>query len=561
VGTTNNLISTELDMRVVALVAFAGTFLHAQQPVLAQTSRPAAPVVTAGANLKEITFDWDPVPGAYTYWLLAKNTAWAPFTTVGDRIPGSRTRAAVFVAAHLYDWDATRYAVEACNAAGCTRSATIDPRPFMLDSIGYFKASNTEPVTLPGGSDNFGIVLAMSSDGSTLVVNAQGESSSASGVNGDQSNNDSPFSGALYVFRRDGRQWRQEAYLKDLVNASQVTFGRAVAISGDGSWIAASGSRETVDGMAWAGRVYLFHRGTDGTWTRQSILTRPQVRQNHGFGVTLDISEDGTLLKVGGAVSPMDEFEAPDSEIHFFEREGTSWRHSETMPAFFPAYECSNSRLSGDGLTLIAVCVNVNGIGTPAFRMVTLKRTGGAWVQVHDLAMADNLGFQPVALDHHATRMALIEGRDRASNVVLHRWDGSAWVREIALPPPATQAQEATAWGRTVKFSRNGKMVAISDFQSRIAGAGVMKTYTRGTSPQGAVLFYEREWDRAPWRLRSVLKAPNPEHEDGFGVSVDMSGNGKYLAVGALWEDSNARGIDGDRNNNASEQSGAVYLY
>jgi hypothetical protein len=545
-------------MRIAALITFVGTFLLAQQPVLGQTSRPAAPVVTAGADLKQITLDWDPVPGAYTYWVMEKKSASAPFTKIGDRIPGSRTRAGVFVAAHLLDWSATRYAVEACNAAGCTRSAPIDPRPFMLDIIGYFKASNTEPVTAPAPGDTFGNGIAMSSDGSTLVVNAPGESSSASGINGHQSDNASPSSGALYVFRRSGRQWRQEAYLKDLVDAPQMIFGRSVAVSGDGAWIAASGSRETVNGMFWAGRVYLFHRGADGSWTLHSVLTRPEARERLVFGISLDMSEDGTLLKVAGSVVPVDEYSANDSEIHFFEREGTSWRHTAMLPTFFQHYDCSTSRLSSDGSTLIAVC---GGPGPPYTRMVTLKRTSGAWVRVHDLAMADSGGFQPVALDHHATRMALKEGGEGLSTVVLHRWDGAAWVREVELPAPATEAQEPSVWGRAVKFSRNGRLVAIADFQSRIAGAGVMKTYTRGTSPQGAVLVYEREWDRAPWRLRSVLKAPNPGQEDGFGVAVDMSGNGRYLAVGAPREDSNARGIDGDRNNNSSQQAGAVYLY
>jgi hypothetical protein len=104
-------------------------------------------------------------------------------------------------------------------------------------------------------------------------------------------------------------------------------------------------------------------------------------------------------------------------------------------------------------------------------------------------------------------------------------------------------------------------MVAISGPWSQIAGAGVLKTHTSGTSPQGAVLVYERSWERAPWRLRSVLKAPNPDAEDGFGLSLAMSGSGRYLAVGAPNEDSNARGIDGNRSNNSSGQSGAVYLY
>lgn len=217
--------------------------------------------------------------------------------------------------------------------------------------------------------------------------------------------------------------------------------------------------------------------------------------------------------------------------------------------------------MSGDGSTLIVYCRPANDrIPRDPDRMVTLKRTAGAWVPVHDLPMGRSHGFHPMALDHHATRMALLEGTGR-SRVILHRWDGSAWVREIELPPPATEAGEPTAWGRTVKFSRNGKKVAIPDFFSRIAGAGVMRTYTRGPSPQGAVFIYQREWDRAPWRLRSVIKAPNPERDDGFGMSVDMGANGGYLAVSAPWEDSSARGIDGDRDNNESFQAGAVYLY
>jgi hypothetical protein len=552
-------------MRFAAVAVSAGFFLLANLPVFAQTSPPAAPVVTASADLKQLTFDWEPVPGAYTYWLVAKKTAYSHFQTIGNRIPGSRTRAAVFVTAHLFDWDVTRYAVEACNMAGCTRSAPIDPAPLMLDSIGYIKASNTEAVTHPEAGDNFGLVVAMSSDGSTLVVNAQAESSDASGVNGDQFNDDSPLSGAVYVFRRDGRRWRQEAYLKDLVDAPRMLFGRGagismkgLAVSGDGSWVAASGYLETVDGVALAGRVYLFHRDANGTWTQHSVLTAPEPRSQHQFGYSVDMSEDGTLLKVAAALPPANEEENADSEIHFFERDGMTWQHSEVLPSFVEGYECGQSRLSGDGLTLIAVCRSE--VLVPGDRLMTLKRVDGAWVQMHDLTLAPNNGSQPVALDHHATRMAVLEGTNRAQ-VVLHRWDGSAWLRELALPPPATERSEGTGWGQTVQFSRNGKMVAIPDFQSRIAGAGVMKSYTRGTSPQGAVLVYARAWDGAPWRLRSVLKAPNPEHEDGFGVSVGMSGDGKYLAVGALWEDSNARGIDGDRTNNASEQSGAVYLY
>jgi hypothetical protein len=553
-------------MRLATLAASAGIILLCHVPVFAQASPPAAPVVTSGADLKHFTLDWDPVPGADVYWVLEKKTAGSPFVRIGDPIPEGRTRASVFVATHLFNWDVTRYAVAACNAAGCTRSSPIDPRPLMLDTIGYFKASNTEPVTLPGAEDNFGVDMAMSSDGRTLAVAAQGESSSASGVNGDQLNNDSHFSGAVYVFRREGRRWRQEAYLKDLVNASQMMFGRGsgnamrgLAISGDGSWLAAGGQFETVGGVEQAGRVYLFHRDTSGSWSLHTVLTAPQPGQYQLFGYSLNMSENGALLKVSVNL-PATETEARSSEIHFFERDGMTWQHAGMLPTFFDDYDCGQSGMSGDGLTLIAACHSE--VLLPNDRMVTLKRMGGAWVRVHEMPLVPANVLQPVAMDHHATRMALIEAFSHPT-VVLHRWEGGAWVREAELPAPAIEEGEGTVWGLPVQFSRNGRIVALPDLFSRIAGVGVMKAYSRGATASGAVLVYQRAGDEARWRLRSVLKAPNAEEgqEDGFGVSLALSGNGRHLAIGALWEDSNARGIDGDRSNNDSSNAGAVFLY
>ena len=65
---------------------------------------------------------------------------------------------------------------------------TIDP----IAQQAYLKASNT------GVSDFFGGSVAVSGD--TVVVGADGESSNATGVNGNQSDNSAPYSGAAYVF-------------------------------------------------------------------------------------------------------------------------------------------------------------------------------------------------------------------------------------------------------------------------------------------------------------------------------------------------------------------------
>lgn len=58
--------------------------------------------------------------------------------------------------------------------------------------LAYLKASNT------GAGDGFGRMMAI--DGDLLVVSASDEASSATGVNGDQSDNSAPGAGAAYVF-------------------------------------------------------------------------------------------------------------------------------------------------------------------------------------------------------------------------------------------------------------------------------------------------------------------------------------------------------------------------
>src|SRR5262249_18703980 len=68
-------------------------------------------------------------------------------------------------------------------------------------SIDYIKASNTRP-----GAE-FGMSVSLSGD--TLAVGSPGESSGASGVNGDQSDRSEVNAGAAYVYARTEGSWKQ----------------------------------------------------------------------------------------------------------------------------------------------------------------------------------------------------------------------------------------------------------------------------------------------------------------------------------------------------------------
>src|SRR5688572_16374351 len=338
----------------------------------------APPQVTVGADLKELIFDWEPVPGAVIYRLLHKttNNPYEYFTPISDRL--RRSRAAIPISVHQQAWNTTRYIVLACNLAGCTRSAEVFPRDLMLNTIGYFKASNTE------ANDGFGRMVAMSADGSTLAVTADGESSNATGVNGNQANNSAPQSGAVYVYRRNGRSWAQEAYLKAPVAQAGARFGagsplrhRTLSLSANGSRLLVGAPASTVTGFANAGRAYLFERDAANNWSVELELGSPVAAANDYFGSSVDLTSDGLTIKVDSVLPIEPTWGEPEGRTHLWTYTDDSWVYQ--LAPQHPGDLCRSTRLSADGLTLVRYCFPTLEY-TGNARMTTLKRQAdGTW--------------------------------------------------------------------------------------------------------------------------------------------------------------------------------------
>ena len=85
-------------------------------------------------------------------------------------------------------------------------------------------------------TDGFGSSVALSADGTTLIVGASGEDSAATGIDGDETDNSVEQSGAAYLFTRaiDGF-WTPRTYVKASNTDAGDVFGRSLAISGDGA--------------------------------------------------------------------------------------------------------------------------------------------------------------------------------------------------------------------------------------------------------------------------------------------------------------------------------------
>lgn len=205
----------------------------------------------------------------------------------------------------------------------------------------YVKASNAD------AEDRFGLALALSGDGNTLVVGAEGEDGAATGIDGPADDPSAPFAGAAYVFSRSDGAWEQSAYVKASNTDAFDQFGGAVAISADGTTLAVGACREDsaateIDGdqaddsASAVGAVYVFVRD-EASWQQQAYL-KPSARNGYGnddFGGAVSLSADGSLLAVGAAgeasAATGIDGDATDASapyagaVYLFGREGSRW--------------------------------------------------------------------------------------------------------------------------------------------------------------------------------------------------------------------------------------------
>ena len=205
-------------------------------PATEQLPSAVQPVLDITA-IKTFRFSWEDVALATSYRLLENADGISGFTQVGQDIQAGVETTDLTVA--LYKRTNASYVIQSCNAAGCVDSDPLFVSGALTEAIGYIKASNTDFL------DRFGVSVALSADGNTLAVGADGEANSATGINGDQADNSFRNSGAVYVFSRNGSLWEQQAYIKASNPDPFDTFGESVSLSADGNTLAVGASGES----------------------------------------------------------------------------------------------------------------------------------------------------------------------------------------------------------------------------------------------------------------------------------------------------------------------------
>jgi hypothetical protein len=205
------------------------------------------------------------------------------------------------------------------------------------------------------------------------------------------------------------------------------------------------------------------------------------------------------------------------------------------------------------------------------FRRDALGWRQEAYLKASNADAGDQFGFS-VALDGDTLAVGALYERSSATGVDGDQGNGEEG--EIAHGAVYVFTRGAAGWQQEayVKASNTnvsslfGYSVAL-DGDRLAVGAPGDRSNARGVngdqqnndaSMSGAVHVYARGGD-GKWQHEAYVKASNTDTFDSFGWSVSLSGT--RLAVGAPGEDSSARGVDGDQEDDSASGSGAVYVF
>jgi hypothetical protein len=434
-----------------------------------------------------------------------------------------------------------------------------------------------------------------------MAIGAELEDSSATGVNGNQSDDSANSSGAVYVFVRNGGNWTQQAYLKASNTGGGDFFGSSVALSGETLVVGApfedSSAREvngnqSDNNASSAGAAYMFTRnGT--TWSQQAYLKASNAEPGDLFGRSVAILGDtvavGARNESSGAIgvngNQDDNGASGAGAAYVFTRAGTTWSQQAYIKAsntdandfFGAAIALSEDTLAVGASSEDSNAVGINGnqgdnTATSAGAVYIYTRNGTVWshqayIKASNTDANDGFGAS-VALsedtllvgapreDSSASEVDGEQGDDNlaaAGAAYVFTRNGTNWSQQAYLK--ASNADANDLFGSRLAVSGDVAVVTATDEASNSIGVNGSESDNSADEAGAAYVFTRQD---TAWSQMAYLKPSNTRAEDSFGASVAVS-NGT-IAIGAPFEDSDATGVNGEQNADGAFDSGAVYV-
>lgn len=246
--------------------------------------------------------------------------------------------------------------------------------------------------------------------------------------------------------------------------AQLAAFGASVAVSDDtaaiGAPLAGSTTPAAADGP---GAVYVFVRGSGGTWSQQARLAVTSLNARAQLGVSVGISGDTIIAGAPGALSGS----TTVGRAFVFTRSGTTWTKQATL--------APSDALSGDQFgSSVGISSGRAIVGAPG----------------HDYS------HPPVF-------------KDQAGAAYVFTRSGTTW------------SQRAILTGSITVGDHFGTSVAISLLTALV---GEPDSDMNGLSNTGRAYVFEGAIDGSSWPQQAMFLPPSPVAGGAFGKSVALNG-------------------------------------
>ncbi|KPA12838.1 PKD domain-containing protein [Candidatus Magnetomorum sp. HK-1] len=206
--------------------------------------------------------------------------------------------------------------------------------------------------------------------------------------------------GAAYIFEKDGASWTQTAKLTASDRAASDVFGYAVGISGDYAII---GARYDDDKGSNSGSVYIFKR--DGaSWIQEAKLTASDGAASDYFGASVSIEGDYAIIGANYCDSNL----SNSGAAYIFQRDGSNWNQMKKLTARdAAASDYFGYKVSITNTYAIVGAHAKDSNLTNSGAAYIYKRLGSDWVQVKKLiasdgAASDTFGYAVSISDGYA---------------------------------------------------------------------------------------------------------------------------------------------------------------
>lgn len=288
-----------------------------------------------------------------------------------------------------------------------------------------------------GANDSFGTAVALSSNGNTALIGANGDT-----INGN------PFQGSAYVFVRSdtGAPWTFQAKLSDNSGNQNNGFGFAVALSADGN-IAVVGSPFTGSNST----TVIFFERNGASWSQQSKW--PPQGNFLGFAVALSALGDVAMAGAPG--------NGNSGQVYVFTRSDSFWSDQTSFTSNDVTVNDNfgkNVALSGDGKTVLVGAPQKNSNQGAAYAFIY---SDGAWSQQYkflpsDVIISDQFGASvALGISPDGYDIALIcASGGKKSYIFKHAKNGNVWTQTQVIT--ASDSALSGNFGDAVALTGNG---------------------------------------------------------------------------------------------------------